>query len=69
MDQYYPQSHYIEKILEKFSKDNNNTIKTSIDISVHLSNNKGIGINQLKYSQIIKSLMYFINCTRLDNAC
>jgi hypothetical protein len=44
------QSHYVEKILEKFSKDNNSTIKTLIDISVYLSKNRGKRINQLKYS-------------------
>jgi hypothetical protein len=31
------QSHYVEKTLNKFSKSDNNTIKTPIDISVHLS--------------------------------
>ena len=33
------QSHYIEKSLEKFSKNDNSTVKTPIDISVYLSNN------------------------------
>ena len=58
------QSHYVEKILEKFSKDNNSTIKTLIDISVYLSKNRGKKINQLKYSSIIGSLMYVMNYTR-----
>jgi hypothetical protein len=44
------QSHYVEKILEKFSKNNNSTIKTLIDVSVYLSKNRGKRINQLKYS-------------------
>jgi len=44
------QYHYVEKILENFSKNNNNTIKTLIDISVYLSKNSGKRINQLKYS-------------------
>jgi hypothetical protein len=35
------QSYYIEKNFDKFSKSNNNIIKTLIDISVHLSKNKG----------------------------
>jgi hypothetical protein len=42
------QSHYVEKILEKFFKDDNSTVKTSIDISVCMSKNKGKRINQLK---------------------
>jgi len=62
------QYHYVEKILENFSKNNNNTIKTLIDISVYLSKNSGKRINQLKYSWIIGSLMYVMNHTRLDVA-
>ena len=62
------QYHYVEKILENFSKNNNNTIKTLIDISVYLSKNRGKKINQLKYSSIIGSLMYVMNHTRLDVA-
>jgi len=34
-------SYYIEKNFDKFSKSNNNIIKTLIDISVYLSKNKG----------------------------
>jgi hypothetical protein len=41
------QSHYVEKILEKSYKGENNIIKTLIYISIHLSKNRGNGINQL----------------------
>ena len=44
------QSHHVEKILVKFFKGDNNIIKTSKDISVHLSKNKSKEINQLEYS-------------------
>ena len=43
-------SYYVKKSFEKFSKSDNSTIKISINISVHLSKNRGKGINQLKYS-------------------
>ena len=48
------QSHYIEKILDKFSKNDSSIAITPIDVSVHLSKNKGKGIDQLEYSWIIK---------------
>jgi len=44
------QSYYIEKILKKFSKDNNIIVKTQINTSVYMSKNKGNEINQLEYS-------------------
>ena len=39
-----------------------------MDIGVYLSKNKGNRIDQLKYSWIIKSLIYVMNCTRPDIA-
>jgi hypothetical protein len=45
MDCYYPKSYYIEKILDKFYRDDNSIVKISINISVHVSKNKGKGIN------------------------
>jgi hypothetical protein len=35
------QSYYIEKNFDKFSKSNNNIVKTLIDLSAYLSKNKG----------------------------
>jgi hypothetical protein len=43
-------------------------MKTPMDIGVYLSKNKGNRIDQLKYSWIIKSLIYVMNCTRPDIA-
>ena len=62
------QSHYVEKILEKFRKHDDRPAKTPVDISLHLSKNTNAGISQLEYSQIIESLMYLMNCTRPDIA-
>jgi len=63
------QSHYVEKILNNFYKDDSSIAITPIDISVHLSKNKGKGINQLKYSRIIRSMMCVMNKTRPDITC
>ena len=41
------QSHYIEKKFDKFFISDNNIVKTSMNISVHLSKNKGNGIDRL----------------------
>ena len=37
-----------------------------MDISAHLSKNKGNRIDQIEYFYIIKSLMYVMNYTRPD---
>ena len=62
------QSHYVEKILRKFGKQDNRPAKTPVDANIHLSKNTGEGISQLEYSQIIRSLTYLMNCTRPDIA-
>jgi hypothetical protein len=35
------QSHYVEKILNKFSKNVNSIVKTPIDINIYMSKNRG----------------------------
>ncbi|XP_057505550.1 cytochrome P450 76C3-like [Actinidia eriantha] len=62
------QSHYIEKILDKFDKNNDGVAKTPVDVNLHLTKNTGDSVSQLQYSQIIGSLMYLMNCTRPDIA-
>ena len=62
------QSHYIEKLLDKFDKGESNIARTPVDINLHLSKNIGQSISQLEYSRIIGSLMYVMNCTRPDIA-
>uniref|UniRef100_A0A2N9FGI1 Retrotransposon Copia-like N-terminal domain-containing protein n=1 Tax=Fagus sylvatica TaxID=28930 RepID=A0A2N9FGI1_FAGSY len=64
----FSQSHYIKKVLEKFGRYDDSPVKTPIDVNLHLTKNKGNGISQLEYSQIIGSLMYIMNCTRPDIA-
>ena len=44
------QSHYIEKILENFIKDDINVARTPIDINLYYSKNKCDAVSQLKYS-------------------
>jgi hypothetical protein len=67
MDWYFFNLIMLRK-LKKFSKSDNNTIKTPIDISVHLSKIRDKRTNQLEYSWIIESLMYSMNCTKPDIA-
>jgi hypothetical protein len=62
------QSYYVEKILNKFSIDDHSLIKAPIYLIVHPSISKCKRIDQLEYFCIIRSLIYFINCTRLDIA-
>lgn len=65
---HFRELSYIKKIPKKFSKDENKTIKTSIDINVYMSKNKGKGINQLEYPRIIGSHQYVMNCISPDIA-
>ena len=57
------QSHYVDKMIERFKdlgiKENTNSFLPHI----HLRKNTGTGVRQLEYSQIIGSLMYLMNCT------
>ena len=62
------QSHYIDKILEKFNKNDSGVAKTPLDTSLHLSKNKGESVSQVEYSRVIGSLMYLMSCTRPDIA-
>ena len=62
------QSHYVDKILEKFNKDDSGVARTPIDTGLHLSKNKSESISQLEYSRVIGSLMYLMSCTRPDIA-
>ena len=62
------QSHYVDKLLEKFSKDDNSIVRTPIDANHHLSKNKEEIISQVEYARVIGSLMYLMSCTRPDIA-
>ncbi|WVZ51699.1 hypothetical protein U9M48_002814 [Paspalum notatum var. saurae] len=60
------QTHYVEKVLSRFGYIDSKPSPTPYDPSVALKKNKRIGVNQLKYSQIIGSLMYLASATRPD---
>jgi hypothetical protein len=60
------QSHYVKKVLNRFGYHDYASALTPYDPSVILRKNHRISRDQLKYSQIISSLMYLASVTRLD---
>jgi hypothetical protein len=60
------QSHYAEKILSWFGFEECKISPTSYDASIKLCKFEGEGKYQLRYSQIIGSLMYLAGATRPD---
>jgi hypothetical protein len=60
------QSHYVEKVLSRFGYNDCKPISTPCDASVVLRKNKRIIRDQLRYFQIIGSLMYLASATRPD---
>ncbi|PKI44958.1 hypothetical protein CRG98_034653 [Punica granatum] len=62
------QSHFIEKVLEKFKCLNIKDSNTPFDLNFKLSENTGRAIAQLEYASAIESLMYAMHCTRPDIA-
>jgi len=62
------QSHYIEKMLQKFNHLDCKPISIPFDQSVSLHPNKGCPVTQLEYSKVIGCLMYAMTCIRPDIA-
>ena len=62
------QSHYIEKVLQKFNHLDCNPVSTPFDQTVSLQPNKGCPVAQLEYAKVIGCLMYAMTCTRPDIA-
>ena len=60
------QSHYVEKVLQRFEHLNIKEANTSFDRSIQLSENTGRAITQLEYASAIDSMMYAMHCTRPD---
>jgi hypothetical protein len=60
------QSHYVEKILSRFGFVDGKSSPTPYDPSVILRKNKNEPTDQLRYSQIIGSLIYLASMTRPD---
>ena len=62
------QTHYVEKMLSRFGYINSKPALTPYDASLVLRKNNRIMVDQLRYSQIIGSLMYLASATRPDIA-
>jgi hypothetical protein len=60
------QSHYVEKILSRFGYSDCQSAPTPYDPSVLLRKNRRIARDQLRFFQIIGSLMYLASATRPD---
>ena len=60
------QSQYVEKVLSRFGYSDYKSVSTLYDASVVLRKNKRIIKDQLRYYQIIDSLMYLASATRPD---
>ena len=60
------QTHYVEKVLRRFGFSDCAPASTPYDPSVLLRKNQRIARDQLRYSQIIGSLMYLASATRPD---
>jgi hypothetical protein len=60
------QFHYVEKVLSCFGYSDYKSAPTPYDASMILKKNKRIMRDQLRYYQIIGSLMYLASATRLD---
>jgi hypothetical protein len=58
------QSHYVEKVLSRFDFIDSKPSLIPYDPSVTLRKNKKIARDQLRYSQIIGSLMYLASVIR-----
>ena len=62
------QTHYAEKILERFKSYSKGKAKTPVDPRFHLTKHSGEAVLQSEYARVIGSLMYLTNCTRPDLA-
>nr|GEW21523.1 hypothetical protein [Tanacetum cinerariifolium] len=62
------QSHYIEKILKKFNREDCSPVSTPIDPVEKLKPNTKKPVDQLEYSRAIGYLMYAMTSTRLNIA-
>nr|GEV75979.1 zinc finger, CCHC-type [Tanacetum cinerariifolium] len=62
------QTHYIEKILKKFNREDRSLVSTPMDPVEKLKTNTGKPVDQLEYLRAIGCLMYDMTSTRPDIA-
>nr|GEW29745.1 zinc finger, CCHC-type [Tanacetum cinerariifolium]GEW44197.1 zinc finger, CCHC-type [Tanacetum cinerariifolium] len=62
------QSHYIEKIIKKFNREDCSPVSTLMNLIEKLKPNTGKLVDQLEYSRAIGYLMYVMRSTRSDIA-
>nr|GEV18427.1 hypothetical protein [Tanacetum cinerariifolium] len=62
------QSHYIEKILKKFNREDCSPVSTPMNLLEKLKPNTRKPVDKLEYSRAIGCLMYAMTSTRLDIA-
>ena len=60
------QSHYVEKILSRFGFSESKSSPTPYDPSLKLRKNRGHAIDQIRYTQMVGSLMYLASAIRAD---
>ena len=60
------QSHYVEKVIQRFEHLNIKEANTHFDQSIKLGENTRRTITQLEYASAIGSMMYAMHCTRPD---
>ena len=58
------QSHYIDKVLDKFNNLNFKEVKTPIELNLALAKNKGESESQVDYAKVLGCLMYKANLHR-----
>jgi hypothetical protein len=56
----------VENVLSRFGYKDSKPSPTPYDLSLVLRKNKGISRDQLRYSQMIESLIYLASATRPD---
>ena len=62
------QTHYIEKILNKFNQSDCIPVSTPLDPKINFVKNEGDPKSQMEYAKVIGCLMYAMTCTRPDIA-
>ena len=62
------QTHYVEKVLDKYSHLKIKKAHTPFDSNMKFEKNEGRAVAQLEYANAICNLMYVAHCTRADIA-